>query len=360
MIFIGFPIIFAFIGSFMRGFGDALNDNEPMAQASTDEAPSKSEQQIDTAKAEPDEKELTREANSALSAADAQDTKQSAYLPDTDFEAVCEAIGLDVSKIKNWNALDDWANGARYGFTYEGMSLVVYCNYDNTIQTIRKGVDTRIYERGYEPYQISDYIVDENIAYALVPYAEDTVKLALNYPATADFPFLGWAYGRDGDIYILQSTVEAQNGFGVESEMPFTVMFDMGTEGKAKCVYLQLDGAVVSDERPPPPERKQVEVAEGNSPDVPDGAILLVDGELGEYGKKDPKYPEYVDFYIPAGTYEVTNNSKSSIVMIIDEQTNEEVNRLELVVNGMTGEIIISDRQHIELVMYSNVTLTPK
>lgn len=87
--------------------------------------------------------------------------------------------------------------------------------------------------------------------------------------------------------------------------------------------------------------------------------MRLIDGQLGEYGKKDPEYPEYVDFYIPIGSYSVKNNAKNSIVMIIDNKSNDEVSRITLS-SGQTGEISVESGQHIELTMYSDVSLTKK
>jgi len=87
--------------------------------------------------------------------------------------------------------------------------------------------------------------------------------------------------------------------------------------------------------------------------------IRLVDGQLGGYGKKDPKYPEYVDFYVPAGSYSVKNNAKNSIVMIIDNKSNDEVSRITLS-SEQNGEISVKSGQHIELTMYSDVSLTKK
>lgn len=275
-----------------------------------------------------------------------------AYLQE--FANACTEIGLDTALITKWEQVDDWVNGEIFHFTYKRHRFETYINFDETISSINLG-GTAIYKRGYEPYKVDDYLLDEDTAESLIPYAEDTVKLALNYPSTADFPLLDWSYGREGSLYQLKSSVKAKNGFGVVDEIPFTVIFDIGTEGKANCVYLQLDGVVVADERTPAPERKRVEI-DTKSDDVPEGSIRLVDGELGEYGKQDPVYPEYVDYYLPVGRYKVKNNTKTSIVMIIDEDSNDELNRLTLD-TGQSGEIEITAGQHIELTMHSDVTL---
>lgn len=50
---------------------------------------------------------------------------------------------------------------------------------------------------------------------------------------------------------------------------------------------------------------------------------------------------------------------KNSIVMIIDDKSNDEVSRLTLS-TGQSGQISIKRGQHIELTIYSDVSLTKK
>jgi hypothetical protein len=273
-----------------------------------------------------------------------------------EFLAACADIGLDTGKITDWEQIDDWANGERFRFTYLGQTVVAYINADETVEGINVG-SVHVYQKGYEPYNIDDYIVDVDTAEALIPYAEDVVKLALNYPSTADFPLFGWGFGRERNVYILTNTVTAQNAFGIKEKMPFTVMFDLSIEGKADCVYFKLGATVVEDDRAPAPERQRVASEGARQPGTPDGVIRLIDGELGEYGQYDTRYPEYVDFYIPIGTYSVEGNAKNSIVMVIDDATNEEVSRVTISAD-QGGKIIVAAGQHIELTEYSDVTLT--
>lgn len=304
--------------------------------------------------AAPEDETLTVEPENGGTAV-AGESSEATY-PD-EFVSACGEVGIDTALIESWEQVDDWANGARYRFTYKRHPFYAYMNSDGTVHSIMIGstLGTAVYLQGYVPYNVEDYLVDEDTAMALIPYAEDAVKLALNYPATADFPLLDWTYGREKDLYQLQSTVTAQNGFGVEEEMPFTVIFDLSTEGKAKCVYLELNGSVISNEIPEEPEREAVAVPE-KSTDTPAGTIRLVDGELGEYGRQDPVYPEYVDYYLPAGRYSATGNAKNNVIMIIDNVTNDEVSRVTLAA-GESGEFEVNESQHIELVIYSDVTL---
>jgi hypothetical protein len=273
----------------------------------------------------------------------------------TEFELACYDIGLDTSQISEWKWVDDWANGKRFQFVYKRHRFQTYLNYDNTVNSINLD-DIKIYQQGYEPYQVNDYLVDEEFSEKLIPYAEEKVKSALAHPSTADFSLLDWTYGRENGLYQLQSSVEAKNALGVEDDIPFTVIFELGSDDTPKCVYLSVDGTVIENNIPITTERKRLETESDTLSE--DGTIRLIDGNLGLYGKQDEKYPEYVDYYIPTGKYSVLCNSKSAVVMIIDDATNEELNRVSLSA-GFSDEFEITDNEHLELTMYSDVTLTP-
>lgn len=276
------------------------------------------------------------------------------------FASACSDVGIDVNKIKNWKRMDDWFNGERYSFTYENMGLKVYFNYDGSVNSINIGntTDIKLYEQGYEPYDIADYIVDTDTAFSLVPLAEEQIKSHLNYPSTANFSLLDWRYGRQKNTYYLQSSLTAENGFGVKDDISFSCAYDV-SGNTPSLVFLQIDTKVYVNKIKALPERKTIESPKSDNTSSTSGEIRLIDGQLGEYGKKDAKYPEYVDFYVPAGDYSVKNNAKNSIVMVIDDKSNDEVSRLTLS-TGQSGEISIKSGQHIELTMYSDVSLTKK
>ncbi len=276
------------------------------------------------------------------------------------FTSACSDVGIDLNKIKNWKRMDDWFNGERYTFTYENMGLKVYFNYDGSVNSITIGntTDIKLYEQGYEPYDIADYIVDADTAFSVVPLAEEQIKSHLNYPSTANFSLLDWSYGRQKNTYYLRSSLTAENGFGVKDDILFSCAYDV-SGNTASLVFLEIDTKVYVNKIKALPERKAIESPKTDNNSSTSGEMRLIDGQLGEYGKKDAKYPEYVDFYVPAGDYSVKNNAKNSIVMIIDDKSNDEVSRLTLS-TGQSGEISIKSGQHIELTIYSDVSLTKK
>ena len=274
------------------------------------------------------------------------------------FSNACSVVGIDVNKIKNWEKVDDWFNGERYSFTYENMVLKVYFNFDGTVDSINIGNTTemKLYEQGYEPYDIADYVVDADTAFSLIPLAEEQIKSHLNYPSTANFSLLDWSYGRQKNTYYLTSNLSAENGFGVQDDISFSCAYDVSGDN-ATLVYLEIDAIVYINKLEALPERKAIEAPEADNSSSTSSEIRLIDGQLGEYGKKDAVYPEYINFFVPVGDYSVKNNAKISIVMIIDDKSNDEISRLTLS-SGQSGDISIKSGQHIELTIYSDVSLT--
>jgi hypothetical protein len=273
-----------------------------------------------------------------------------------DFESACKSIDIDLSKISDLKKIEDWASGTRYSFYYENAPLTAYCIADK-VDSINLNSELRVYQSGYEPYSINDYIVDIDKAESLIPLSEDLVKTQLNYPATADFPLLDWSYGRDRSLYYLSSTVTGQNAFGVEEELPFTIAWNDNGD-TTSVVYFLLDGTIIKDDRNEytRPERKKIS-ADTSSED--DGSISLVDGEKGKYGEADViDGVEYIDYYVPAGKYQVVNDGETVSVFIVSGK--DDVSKtLDFTKNGEEKNMTIKDGQHIELTTNGRITLIP-
>lgn len=96
--------------------------------------------------------------------------------------------------------------------------------------------------------------------------------------------------------------------------------------------------------------------------DVPDGSILLTDGELGDYGKEATTKSgyEYVRYIIPAGNYTVENKAKESMIFVVSDSNSDDVSAtLQLKSADEKGSLTVKSGYHIELSMYSQVILTP-
>lgn len=227
----------------------------------------------------------------------------------TDFVRACSLIEMDPQSISNFTKVDDWAPGPRYSFIYENMGFRFYCNMDSTVESIRLGIDIDVYRRGYEPYNIFDCIVNTIISGQLGDMTEQAVKSNLNYPETADFPWLDWSYSRDHEYYYVSSYVTAQNAFGVKSKMYFNATYVVDEE-TAKLIYLTIDNVEIINSMSlyPTRERKTVEI-EGTTP-TEEGAIYLVSGQLGEYGEYITlDGDDYINYHLPPGEYTAVNES---------------------------------------------------
>ena len=283
----------------------------------------------------------------------------------TNFVQACNKINIDVSQIKNLRKQADWIGGERYNFTYKGLEMKVYCNADNTINSINIGNAAKYkpYLQGYEPISVEKFIIDTNVADALVPITEDKVKLYLSYPSTADFNMFGWGYARCEDIYAISGSVEAQNAFGIEDEIKFYAEYKI-KDNNSSLVYLIVDGNARIGKESQMKEFERIEIKQENSENE---KIVLTAEILGTYGKKVKvgSY-EYVWYYVPTGKYVVTSNVKWCNVFLDKNKTirnsdgyEESVNVKTLTFNGVgqQQELEISDGQHILLTVDAKVTL---
>lgn len=282
------------------------------------------------------------------------------------FYDVIDAVGIDRVDTKYIKKTDDWRLGPCYKFSTEGTTARVNCNMDGTVNYLEVGSGIILYQQGYEPWNIEDFIVSDDVKLTITMMAEDAVKQCLNYPATADFPLFDWSYGRRFNRYTVRSKVTAKNGFGVESEMPFAAGFWV-EDGTAKLIYLEVDGSVVKNEleQYPIPEREEVPF-EVEQPT--DGSIRIYDGQLGEYGKKVQLDSYEYDWYmVPAGKYEAVSNVKTCTVYVDKNEITRNSDGYVEMENVATytwgyGETIIievGEDEHLFNVYGADYTLTP-
>lgn len=280
------------------------------------------------------------------------------------FIAACDAIGIHPAGIKSVKQLPDWASGERYDFSYEGSSLRVCANADKSISSINLG-EVHVYEQGYEPLQVDDYLVDWGTAIELQVRAEETVKSGLNYPSTADFSwFEGWGVGRSHDIYFIGGTVSAQNAFGIAKDTSFYIEYEK-SGGSYQARYCRLDGTNLIGSGSVIAPVARTEVGTGSS----DDRIVLLEGTLGSYGEsKSIDGDEYIWYFVPPGRYIVTSQTNMTKLYLDknDTITNLEgwsecvrVTTLDFTDSSQSHELVVSENQHIELTIRAKVTLVP-
>ena len=97
-----------------------------------------------------------------------------------------------------------------------------------------------IYADGEVKGQVTDYYISKEARDTYRTVAQMYVNQCLNYPDTAKYPSRSeWAFGvRDG-LDVVQSTVTAQNAFGVPDTMKFSISFN---RSNGAIVSLILDG----------------------------------------------------------------------------------------------------------------------
>lgn len=287
-----------------------------------------------------------------------------------DFLNACSQIGMDVDEITDFKQVDDWAGGPRYSFLYLNMPLRLYCNMDSTVNSIKLGLDEDIYKQGFEPYQISDYIVDATTSTELQILAEDQIKDYLNFPSTADFSWLDLSFGRKKEVYSVSSTVSAQNAFGVEQDLPFKLMYKM-TDNTTTLIYLEIDGNILINNTSSieTEERKEVQSTCDTDETSEAEVINLIDGQLGKYGKTvNIDGTDYIKYFVPEGKYTITNNGKWCKVFLTKDEyftnssgytENEIIETFDFTEPNQTATVTVGSDQIIELTINANVTLTP-
>ena len=125
---------------------------------------------------------------------------------------------------------------------YSGLNNTIVVWVDNETKTVQEIYfsDETIYADGEVQGQVTDYYVSKEACSNYRVVAQMYIDQLLNYPDTAKYPNRsGWAFGVVDGFDVAQSTVTAQNAFGVSDTMQFTIKFDRKTE---KVVSLILDG----------------------------------------------------------------------------------------------------------------------
>ena len=148
----------------------------------------------------------------------------------------------------------------------------------------------------------------------------------------------------------LDYTLDDVNWFEQTDDWAAGSRYNAQINGK---IYIQI--AAIGDEI--------YSIKDTNAGDIPDGSILLTDGELGDYGKEATTKSgyKYVRYTVPAGNYTVENKAKQSAVFVVSDSNSDDVSAsLQLSSNGEKARLTVKDGYHIELSMYAQILLTPE
>nr|DAO58615.1 MAG TPA: hypothetical protein [Caudoviricetes sp.] len=152
----------------------------------------------------------------------------------------------------------------------------------------------------------------------------------------------GW---ESADDWALGSRYRAWTYRAKEDKYYWILIYEKG--GKVESLYDITDGERLIYE---------VEKEDSGQTDTIAGSIRIVDGEIGEYGKKvQLDSYEYIWYMVPAGKYEAIGNAKNSIIYIDkDEITRNAEGYVEMqnvatytVAKGETVTIEIGEGEHV-------------
>lgn len=161
----------------------------------------------------------------------------------------CKVIDIEYGKISNITAKNDWANGKRCSFNFNGYTFLVYFNQDGTVNSINCGT-VKFYENGKKVEDWKNRLITAEEEYQIKSWAEENVKAILKSPSTAKFPgsFLSpyedWSFSKDGNKFTVSSYVDSQNGFGATIRSDFIITYEW-KDGTGKVVSLIFDGKKV-------------------------------------------------------------------------------------------------------------------
>ena len=282
-----------------------------------------------------------------------------------DFINSCQMIGIDTEGISDFTQKDDWVGGPRFTFAYKGTTFILYCNYDSTVNSINI-IDLKIYYQNYIPLSVEDYLVDSSKVAELQVMSENYVKSVLKYPDDANFPWFDWGFSRFDDIYVVSTTVTAKNALNVESDLSCYFEYRV-TDSNYKLEYLVVDGEIYKGSQSIIPEIEREKLIDVTDSTGVGDTVLLVYGELGEYGKEVIINGEkYIWYEVPAGTYKVTSKVSYCIVFLDKDELHknsdgymESVNVETLRFNEVnsTQQITINENEHLFITINSRVEL---
>lgn len=133
-----------------------------------------------------------------------------------------KGLGDGIDKLQSFTAYANNDTKKKFYFTIDNRKLYYAGFRDETLYDSTKGGILN----NINNVHIPETSVDMSTYTTLQVKAQETVKQYLNYPNTSNFSLYdGWGIARSDDKYKIIGKVEAQNGFGVKSDINFSVWF---------------------------------------------------------------------------------------------------------------------------------------
>ncbi|HAM62764.1 MAG: hypothetical protein A2Y20_07630 [Firmicutes bacterium GWF2_51_9] len=166
---------------------------------------------------------------------------------------ILEKINIPADKTNDYEKIENWANGERYTFRFEGNQLTIYLDNNRTINSINLGNNgnVKLYAVGQTPRDIEDFILSIEEKVQIQSWAKEDVKSILKSPSSAEFPggffdtYKDWTITKNGNLYLVSSYVDAQNSFGAMIRSEFYIEYTWDGINNGKRTKFIFDGKVV-------------------------------------------------------------------------------------------------------------------
>ena len=191
--------------------------------------------------------------------------------------------------------------------TIDLIHITIIDNEKNTYKSLSVEFDGRYYREWNLPIFYGDITPGE---YSV--QTQEFIKSLLDSPKTADFPMLDWEYARNDYYFLVESYVDAKNGFGVEIRHNFSVVYFNDTLIMAYAIF---DGIVVANNGYTPTEDIIKDLFDSNddtsTPSNPsidneinvDDCVLYTEEDLPIYiGDEDGITINNITYYFESGS----------------------------------------------------------
>ena len=169
-------------------------------------------------------------------------------------------ININTELIKDFKETEDENGEKGYTFIYRENTFFVTLDEDSNIASVRVGEDGEdVYLKGYEPYDVEDYIITDSMVKGLKNMVVNMVELYLDYPEVYELAD-DWTYKHEDCFYYFNGTVIV--GEEKEEHLFDLVFYYEEAENTMHFYSVTIDGDVKKQEHvfeePQIPERQQI------------------------------------------------------------------------------------------------------
>lgn len=142
--------IMAMLGAFSDESTEEKPKENPKEVAEEEIVPKEEREETKEEKQEEEKKEIPQEIKEDDTQGKEVDEENNITLPDKyaeNFKTACNSCGIDINNVSDFEQVDDWANGERYRFLYNGAGYILYLIDNGEIASINDTGMNKVYER---------------------------------------------------------------------------------------------------------------------------------------------------------------------------------------------------------------------